>query len=237
VIVVAPFGKPIDVAAWDKFTADTSIPVIIDAAAAFDGFKDSSFGRTPVVFSLHATKAFGVGEGGLVVSRDQALIRHVQEITNFGFYTRHISYPGVNSKMSEYTAAVAHAAFDNWPEKRERLRVVTEKYIKALAPIAKKHHFIVWLDHENISSTCNIRLPDEKADSVISQLQRRGIKARQWWDKGCHRQPAYSSYPRGDLAVTEKLANTLVSLPFYIDIPDSHIAHMATHLDEILSNA
>lgn len=236
VIVVAPFGKAIDVREWDKFTADTSIPVIIDAAAAFDAFKDSTFGSTPVVFSLHATKALGVGEGGLVVSRDKALIRHVQEITNFGFYTRQISFPGVNSKMSEYTAAVSHAALDDWPNKRQKWLAVTHKYQQALAPVAKKHNLTVWLQDDVISSTCNIRLPQGNADAVISLLQRNGVKARQWWDKGCHCQPAYRSYPRDELTVTNNLAASLVSLPFYVDIPDAHITYSVDHLTEILDN-
>ncbi|MBY0408353.1 MAG: DegT/DnrJ/EryC1/StrS family aminotransferase, partial [Rickettsiales bacterium] len=36
VIAVAPYGAPVDVAAWDRFTQETGIPVVIDAAAGFD---------------------------------------------------------------------------------------------------------------------------------------------------------------------------------------------------------
>lgn len=235
VIVVAPFGRHIDVAAWDKFTFETSIPVVIDAAAGFDCFRNSTFGKTTVVMSMHATKILGAGEGGMVFSRDRALIRHVQEQTNFGFYTRHISTPGINCKMSEYTAAVALAALDTWPETRQKWQKTTNHYMELLTPLAKKHKLTVWLDKDSYTSTCNIRLPEGKADAVISQLQVRGIKARQWWDKGCHRQPAYAKYPRTDLPVTEKLASSLVSLPFYVDIPERHIALVAGKLAEVLN--
>ena len=51
-------------------------------------------------------------------------------------------------------------------------------------------------------------------NAVISQLQVRGIKARQWWDKGCHTQPAYAKYPHGDLSVTKMLGASVISLPF-----------------------
>ncbi|MCW8084707.1 DegT/DnrJ/EryC1/StrS family aminotransferase [Roseococcus sp. MDT2-1-1] len=61
VLVVAPFGLPVDPGPWDAFTQQTGIPVVVDAAAAFDGL---SAGCSPAVVSLHATKAVGAGEGG-----------------------------------------------------------------------------------------------------------------------------------------------------------------------------
>ncbi len=234
VIVVAPFGRIIDVEAWDKFSYDTSIPVVIDAAAGFDWFRNSPMGKTPVVISLHATKVMGVGEGGLVLCRDSALIRHVQEQTNFGFYTRHVSTPGINCKMSEYAAAVAHAALDQWTDKRRQWEKTTHLYMDALEPLAEKYGFELWLDRENVVSTCNIRLGDNIADRVISQLRVYGIKARRWWDDGCHRQPAYAGFPREDLTVTENISSSLVSLPFYIDIPEDHIAFTSGKLAQIL---
>lgn len=235
VLVVAPFGKPVDIAAWDRFTAETSIPVVVDAASGFDSFRTSSFGRTPVVFSMHATKVLGCGEGAVIVSRDTSLLRHVHEQTNFGYYTRRISIPGINSKMSEYTAAVAHAALDIWPARRAQWQATLDTCQRALAPVATKHDLTLWFPDDAVTTTCNIRLPSLAADLVISQLQVRGIKARQWWDKGCHRQPAYAKYPHGDLAVTDRLGASVVSLPLYVDIPPEHLATVAHTLDDVLS--
>lgn len=235
VLVVAPFGMPVDIAAWDRFTAETSIPVVIDAAPGFDSFRNAAFGRTPVVFSLHATKVLGAGEGAVVISKDTALIRHVHEQTNFGYYTRRISIPGTNSKMSEYTAAVALAALDGWADKRAQW-VKTLDYCRAvLEPVAAKHRLDLWLPTDAVTTTCSIRLPTLDADKVISQLQVRGIKARQWWDKGCHAQPAYSKYPHADLSLTNELGASVVALPFYVDIPAQHLDMVAAALDEVLS--
>jgi dTDP-4-amino-4,6-dideoxygalactose transaminase len=88
VVVVAPFGGKIDYEAWDDFHRRTSLPVIIDGAAAFDQFvhqgRSIRWGRTPVMVSLHATKVFGVGEGGLLLSGDPDLMLRTQEFSNFG---------------------------------------------------------------------------------------------------------------------------------------------------------
>ncbi len=236
VLVVAPFGMPVDIAAWDKFTAETGLPVVVDAASCFDSFRHVTFGKTAVVFSLHATKIVGAGEGAVIVSCDTGLIRHVHEQTNFGYYTRRISIPGINSKMSEYTAAVALAALDIWPERRKQWEATQEACYQALKPVAEKHNLTLWFPEDAVSTTCNIRLPTLNADYVISQLQVRGIKARQWWDKGCHLQPAYAKYPHGDLSVTKELGASVVSLPFYADIPHRHFTTIANTLCDILES-
>lgn len=236
VLVVVPFGKTVNIAAWDEFTAETSIPVVIDAASCIDSLRNAKFGKTTVVFSMHATKIIGVGEGGAIVSKDTGLLRHVQEQTNFGYYTRRISIPGINSKMSEYSAAVGLAAFDIWPERRKQWVATTELCKLTLASVVEAHNLILWLPEDAVSTACNVRLPTPTADLIISQLQVRGIKARQWWDKGCHIQPAYAHYPHGDLSITERLGKSVVALPFYVDIPPHQLAVVAAMLNEILSS-
>ncbi len=71
VMVVAPFGRPINYQEWDALKVRTGLPVVIDAAAGFDLLQ---IGLCPAVVSLHATKIIGVGEGGFVACRDMALI-------------------------------------------------------------------------------------------------------------------------------------------------------------------
>lgn len=235
VMVVAPFGKPVDIAAWDRFTAETSIPVVIDAASGFDCFRNAQFGKTAVVVSMHATKVLGVGEGAVILSKDAALLQHVQEQTNFGYYTRRIANPGINSKMSEYVAAVAHAALDLWPTRRAQWLETMAACRKVLDPVIEKHRLLLWFPDGAVTTTCNLLLPTPTADAVISQLQVRGIKARQWWDKGCYVQPAYMKYPTMDLPISKKLGASMVSLPFYIDIPHAQLAHVAAMLDTVLS--
>src|SRR5690242_12579165 len=82
VMVVAPFGRPVEAAPWDDFAKATGLPVVIDAAAGFDAVEA---GKAAVVVSLHATKAFGIGEGGFVASTDRGLIGAIARTCNFGF--------------------------------------------------------------------------------------------------------------------------------------------------------
>ena len=112
VLPVATFGCPHDMAGWDRFSADTGLPVVIDAAGAFGNQWQT--GNATLVFSLHATKSLAAGEGGLVVSRDRRLVARVRQLSNFGINldpeagvpVGQVDAPGTNAKLSEYHAAV-----------------------------------------------------------------------------------------------------------------------------------
>ena len=227
VMVVAPFGRPIDYQDWDEFKVRTGLPVVIDAAA---GFNSLQVGQCPAVVSLHATKVIGVGEGGFVASRDTALIRGVRERSNFGFHGgRHAEMAAMNAKLSEYHAAVGLAALDMWNEIRADWMVAAGHYRRALA----ESNFLnlqpgfgeTW-----ISSTCVISIAARVHARVQAELTTAGIDTRMWWGSGVHREQAASHYPRGQLPATENLASVTLGLPLYRDLLERDVQHIATTL-------
>lgn len=224
VLVVAPFGAPVDVAAWDAFSAASGIPAVIDAAAGFDS---AAAGKSPVAVSLHATKALAAGEGGFVVCRDEALIAGIAARANFGFRgDRRASAPGFNGKMSEYNAAVALASLDAWPAKRQALLRLTRLYCAAFAEIGNAGLSPGFGDGW-VSSTCNVAFDRPVADEAMRALSDAGIESRQWWSKGCHREPAFSGLPCGDLSTTDALARRVLGLPFHEALDEGDIRRIA----------
>lgn len=233
VIVVAPFGAPVDYEPWDRFTADTGIPVVIDAAAGFDSVATvpgTKLGRTPVMVSLHATKPLGVGEGAFVISRDKLLLATVRQMTNFGFMdNRDIELTGVNAKMSEYSAAVGHAALDAWPTRRAEWLTAASYYHDAFARVSTDR-LRLRLPTDWVSSVCNVEVPQGFADKVISHLNSAGAEARRWWPRGCHQLLAYQGYKRFAVPVTERLVDTVVALPFFVDITRDDVDYVVGEL-------
>lgn len=130
VMPVAVYGVPLSAEAWDQFTEDTGIPVIIDAAAALEAQPIPK--KALVAFSLHATKPFSIGEGGLLVSYDRAKIDEARSISNFGTQARIALQDGVNAKISEYHGAVALAQLDRWDKIKESRQSVFSLYKKAM---------------------------------------------------------------------------------------------------------
>lgn len=230
VIPVSPFGAPLDLAAWAEFRERTNIPVIVDMAAGFDS---CAADMVPVVVSLHATKVFGVGEGGLVVTNDQDLAASIRRRANYGVKPgAGATSEGINAKMSEYAAAVGLAGLDRWPRQREIYSALTRTYREKLGTMAGVS-FVPSFGEDWLSSTCNVRFDWGQADRLIAALRLKGIECRQWWGKGCHRQPAFSRYPTTPLPVTEALSATVLGLPFYPGLSESEIDRIRDSLDGI----
>src|SRR5262249_48155902 len=136
VMHVRTFGFCRDVRDVEDVTRRHGVPLIIDAAAALGG-------RLPggawaghqgemEVFSLHATKVFGVGEGGLILTRPEH-VAALRRVLNFGFERGEAVVAGLNGKCSEFHAAVGLAVANHIDRFVERRRVVAEAYRNALA--------------------------------------------------------------------------------------------------------
>ena len=231
VMVVAPFGRPVEAAPWDDFAKATGLPVVIDAAAGFDTVEA---GKAAVVVSLHATKVFGIGEGAFIASTDRALIGAIARTCNFGFLgSRETRVPAFNAKMSEYHAAVGLAALERWPETRGDFQRVAAAYRRHLADLAVTP--IDGLGQRWVAATCVVRFADATAAEIAAGLAAAGIETRSWWNRGCHREALFIDAPRTDLPVTEALARSTLGLPCYGDLADSDIAAICAAIGRVLS--
>lgn len=234
VMPVAPFGAPIDYAGWDDFSDETGIPVVIDAAAAFDTVRP---GRVPVVVSLHSTKAVGVGEGGLLLSRDADMIATVCSLSKFGFQqSRSAKLPGCNAKLSEYAAAVGLASLDAWPFVRTGYVQLAQSYAAALSAV-RDVSVIPDFGKGWAGTTCSVQInqPRVWAENIVDSLTRAGVESRQWWGQGCHQQRAFIDFPRASLAVTDHLASHTMALPFHLGLSSGELNRVITALADSLT--
>ncbi len=220
VIPVSPFGHPIDFARWSSFRDETGIAVVVDAAAMFDTIR---FGSVPAVVSLHATKVLGVGEGGFVVGDDAGFIQELQKRANFGFWgSREATVPSLNGKMSEYAAAVGLAALDSWKVTRADFARVAATYREAFAGQAKVT-LQEGFGERWISSTVIVSVEDAGAEAVGRALATEQIGTRRWWGGGLHRHGAFAKFPRSPTDRTEELADSVIGLPCWRDLPNEKI--------------
>ena len=216
VVPVSPFGAPIDYASWESFRDETGIAVAIDSAAAFDTLRPTAL---PAIVSLHATKLLGVGEGGFVLSTDADFIEEIQKRTNFGFWnTRESTARSLNGKISEYAAAVGLAALDSWKNIRADFERVARAYRASNATLQEG------FGDRWVSSTVMISTND--ADAAEQALSARGIGSRRWWGGGLHRHSAFNEFPRASTENSDSLANRVIGLPCWRDLPNQTIAEI-----------
>jgi dTDP-4-amino-4,6-dideoxygalactose transaminase len=86
--------------------------LIVDGAPSFGTPGIYNFGDA-FILSFHATKTFGIGEGGAIIcSKEHAEI--VKEYINFGFNEdKNVGEIGINGKISEYSCGVGLALLEN----------------------------------------------------------------------------------------------------------------------------
>ncbi len=221
VLPVAPFGRPLPHDSWFEFKERTGIPVVIDAAAAFSVVERDPtefLGALPTVFSFHATKGFGIGEGGCVISTDTQLISAIKRTLNFGFWgSRESISTSLNGKMSEYHAAVGLARFDSWPKYRSAMEAVSMDYRRRFEQIGRADAFYGFpkIDGGYAIFLCS-DLDESRA--VQRSLAADGIEFRMWYGRGIQRHAHFAEAPSDNLDATEALCERLIGLPMAPDL-------------------
>jgi dTDP-4-amino-4,6-dideoxygalactose transaminase len=221
VLPYATFGTVLDLTPY-KGIHLRGIPVVVDAAPGFGA--EDSIGHIGlgfpglVVFSFHATKAFGVGEGGLVYSADPDLLSRIRTAGNFGFSpARESAQLGLNSKMSEYAAAICLATLDGFPGKLAERQRIHAWYLEALD--AQCQGQAGWGRQVYCGSVpwqfMSVLCPDGTRDARRDRMLGLGIECKTYFDPSCHHHPQFLGCRRGSLQATEGLSRRILSLPLW----------------------
>jgi len=119
IIVTHLFGNPCDMEAIMELARKHNIPVVEDCAQSFlSSYKDRMIGTIGAVgcFSLQQGKHITTGEGGLVVTDDDALARrmflYINKAWGYGDEKPDHYFVALNYRMSELQGAVAVAQLD-----------------------------------------------------------------------------------------------------------------------------
>jgi len=237
VMPVSAFGKPIPTDEWDRFVEETGIPVIADTAAALG--QQPAGKHIHLAFSLHATKPFSVGEGGLLVTPDTDLAKSARSWSNFGFSGPGgvISQVGTNAKMGEYYAATGLVQIERWQDIKSRRQAVLDMYREALGPLGNQ---IKWQasDDPFIPATFVIEVGG-KAHGIADAMADAGIHTRFWYLPPLYEHPALEGLADGidpavAFPVTEGLKHSLIGLPFHAFLSRQDVDDIASTLTRIL---
>jgi dTDP-4-amino-4,6-dideoxygalactose transaminase len=231
VVPVAPFGRPLDMEAWDALSARTGLAVVVDAAAAFD---KGTAGHSPAVFSLHATKVLASGEGGFVVSRDAGMIEEIRKCINFGFYGDRVAQSrAINGKMSEYHAAVTLAALDAWPETRGTYLAIARAY-QDVFQRDNRTRLLPGPGDDYVTSTMLLMRDEPLPADIDATLAALGVGTRRWWGGGVAKQVAYRRFSSDWLPVTDWIAERTIGLPCFPGLDADGVAEIAARVDTAL---
>ena len=214
------YGNPCDVEKIEAIAKKHQLKVIYDAAHAFgvevNGKSVFEYGDISTC-SLHATKLYHSVEGGLVVTKDAALLKRLAYMRNFGFDgPESFAELGINGKNSEYHAAMGLANLKYLETIRNKRKELTARYdeklknLKARRPVwhaASENNFAYYplvFDSEELMLQC------------VDLLKLNEIFTRRYFYPSLATSLPYVK-PQ-DLPLTDDISKKVLCLPLYYDL-------------------
>jgi len=222
-LLTTTFGTPLGQArraALETVLGEHGIPVVVDSAAGLGSCAPSSFPGSATVYSLHATKPFAVGEGGVVACPDPFVAGKVRQLTNFGFDDAHALELdiGINAKLPEILGATGLAVLDGFAATLARRRS------RALDLLGRLSGLGLTPQHGCSDSTFQF-LPVlcasvEHRRRLLAASAASNVQVRTYFDPPMHRVPAFAAdQVAGALSATDDVAARIVALPMSNDLP------------------
>ncbi|WP_029349055.1 aminotransferase class I/II-fold pyridoxal phosphate-dependent enzyme [Bosea sp. 117] len=187
VIAVRPYGIWGDMSALAEVCRRAGVPLIIDNAAGL-GVSREVVARYAVpgaieLFSLHATKPFGVGEGGIAIG-PAAMENELRSAFNFGLWTLGSLKPGqgINGKMDELTAAMARVVLRYLPRRLAQRQAMAARYNLHAAQVGIETFCAVGQEEISPWQCFALRLPEGvKVEALIAASAASGLQVRRYY--------------------------------------------------------
>ena len=209
--------------------------VIEDAAQAhgaeYDGRRAGSFGDIGC-FSFYPGKNLGAyGEGGAAVTNNPELARKIRLLRDWGQERKyHHVLAGYNYRMDGIQGAILKLKMDYIEQWTEGRRAVAAQYDRLLA----KHGFrrpSPPARHRHVYHVYAIQIP--LRDMVQRALNGAEIQTGIHYPIPVHLQQAYADlgYKKGQLPITETLADNFLSLPMFPELQPEQIERVVEELE------
>lgn len=236
ILPVHVFGQSANMDAIMAIAEKHGLRVIEDACEAINaehnGRKAGTFGDA-AIYGFYPNKQITTGEGGMIVTNDDAVaeaclsMRNQGRATNMQWLT-HVRL-GYNYRISELTAALGVEQMKKLPE---ILRLRHEKallYREVLGPIEGVSFPAGWELDGHSWFVFPVQVDAAIRDAVIAKLGERGVQSKAYFSPCIHLQEFYRQdfgYQEGDFPISEQLSREIVILPFYSSISENEIHYV-----------
>lgn len=189
-------------------------------------------------FSFHPLKVLNIwGDGGVITTNDDDLAYKLRLWRNHGLTSREeVEFFAHNSRLDTIQAAVANVLLsevDTIVSKRARNARLYDRYLNSLDPwVHVPKRDLGSASVEPAYSTYVVQVL--KREMLIKYLEKNGIDAVIHYPIPIHLQKAakYLGYKRGDFPVTEKQAETILTLPNHQYMTREDVAYICEVIKE-----
>jgi dTDP-4-amino-4,6-dideoxygalactose transaminase len=227
--------------AIQEVAARYDLLVIEDACQAhgahYKGKRAGTLGQA-AAFSFYPAKNLGAcGDGGILVTDDDALADRVRMLRNYGQREKyHHEIQGFNRRLDTIQAAILQIKLqhlDEWNARRAQHAMLYDKLLADSGVVTP----VIAEDRDHVWHLYVVRVPDREA--LRDFLTERGIMTGIHYPIPIHLQPAYQDlgYERGSFPVTEAYASEIVSLPMYPEMPTEFVEYVAGAIKDFMAAA
>jgi dTDP-4-amino-4,6-dideoxygalactose transaminase len=227
IIPVHIYGQPANIDSILAIAKKYGLKVIEDCAqvhgALYNGKRTGSFGDISC-FSFYPTKNLGaIGDGGAVVTNSPELAEKVRLLREYGWAERYISHlSGWNSRLDELQSGILRVklkTLDGDNAKRAKIASLYNQHLNGTGLITPAKR-------ENTTHVYHLYVIRTKYRDRLKQfLTEKEIGTGIHYPVPVHLQKAYIGKLKGaqDLPATEKVANEILSLPMYPELPEKDV--------------
>jgi dTDP-4-amino-4,6-dideoxygalactose transaminase len=219
VVPYAPFGNCIDLDRYERLAREHAIGVVVDAAGSLGSLDQlgRGFGAGfpyAIVYSMHATKTFAVGEGGVIYSGDADRVQRLRAMGNFGFgQSRTATMPGMNSKLSEVGALLALSKLHGFDEVVAHRARLARAYRASLPSFTFQRVIGCRIAYQFMPVLLPVDWSAYRA-ALLARLAAGGIGAAHYFSPHLAEHPYFADICRkGELTVTQQISSRILSLP------------------------
>ena len=224
------YGLPAEMDRVVSIGQENGLRIVEDAGQAhgamYNGRRVGSLGNA-AAFSFYPSKNLGCyGDGGAVVTGDEGLAHRIRTLRNYGAETKYLhAFQGQNSRLDPLQAAflrVKLRRLDEWNRKRQ---LIAEKYLTGLSSVPQLvlPQVPAWAEH--VWHLFVVRHPQR--DAFQQHLSNAGVETLIHYPVPPHLSSAYCSKGRiSGLSLTEKMADTVLSLPMSPWLEEHQVEHV-----------
>jgi perosamine synthetase len=246
IVGVEVFGHPGGMPELEQIAQRHDLILIEDSCEGFGGHAGKraigSFGRAGV-FAFYPNKQITTGEGGMIVTDDDAFAATCRSLRNQGrdgmAWLAHQRL-GYNYRLSEISAALGVAQMQRLEEILEGRRRVAHHYMDRL--MTSRFVTLPTLTTDDVMSwfVFVVRLSDLFApgdrDAVMNMLREQGIGCNNYFPP-IHLQPYMVEkfgYKTGDFPVCEYVSARTLALPFFSRMTGKQVERVCAVLEKTL---
>ena len=220
------------------------LTVIEDACqsigASRHGRKAGTFGYSGCFSFFPSKNLGGVGDGGLIVTNDRNLHERLLALRVHGSRSDyHHDHIGLNSRLDALEAAVLRVKLphlDRWNEKRAWNATNYERLFTEAGLL--EHVTLPTTDPANRHVFNQYTLRAQKRDELMAYLKEHEIGHKVYYPVPLHLQECYQplGYAKGDLPVSEQLAQEVLSLPVYPELTNAQMELVVQRIGEFYNS-